>query len=71
MLYPFKTTKQVSTVRDSKIDQSVPLPLPTYVLSCFPNFFFLLSLNLEAVELVQEATCVQMESRNDFSLLIQ
>ena len=33
------------------------LPLPTYLHCCFPNHltFYLLSLNLEAVELVQEA----------------
>ena len=36
------------------------LPLPTYLHCCFPNHltFYLLSLNLEAVELVQEAICM-------------
>lgn len=51
--------------------KNLPLPLPTYLLCCFPNYltFYLLSLNLEAVELVQEASRVQIESLNDLLLL--
>lgn len=47
------------------------LLLPTYLHCCFPNHltFHLLSLNLEAVELVQEARRVQIESLNELLLL--